>query len=348
MKGSAGGGRGLRARLAVGLAGLVALAGGVAGAAWTARAESPAAPAGLTREVRLRVGHIATANSLYQQDAEDFKRLVEQRSGGRIRVDVFCCGQLGRQRELVEQVQLGTLEMVVSSSEMVGIVPEFAVWDLPFLFDSREEIQRAVEGPFGAALFRYLEPKGMVGLGFWENGFRVMTNNQRPIRRPEDLRGLKMRVPPNPDRVRMFRLWGANAGPLDFSELFSALQTGVFDGQENPLAQIVSARLYEVQKFLSVTGHVYTPTYLVASRRWWERLEPAARQLLRETAVEVGRNSRQRGVQWDRDGLNVVQRAGVQVNKDVDKEAFRRLSGPLYDDFTSKYGRELLNLAQAH
>lgn len=326
---------------------LAAVAVWVAGSGVPVFAEGSGQAAAITREVHVRIGHIATTNSLYQQDAEDYKRLVEQRSGGRIRVDVYCCGQLGKQRELVEQVQLGTLEMVISSSEMVSIAPEFAIWDLPFLFDSREQIQRAAEGPFGAALFRFLEPRGMVGLAYWENGFRVMTNNVRPIRRPEDLRGLKIRVPPNPDRVRMFRLWGANAGPLDFSELFSALQTGVFDGQENPLAQIVSARLHEVQKYLSMTGHVYTPTYLVASKRWWDRLEPAARQLLRDVAVEVGRNSRNRGVQWDRDGLEVVRKAGVQVNDDVDKEAFRRLSGPLYDDFVNKYGRELLDLARA-
>ena len=334
--------------LGIGAAGLVAAAAvWVAGSGGPAFAQGAGQAAAITREVHVRIGHIATTNSLYQQDAEDYKRLVEQRSGGRIRVDVYCCGQLGRQRELVEQVRLGTLEMVIASSEMVSIVPEFAIWDLPFLFDNREQIQRAVEGPFGAALFRFLEPRGMVGLAYWENGFRVMTNNLRPIRRPDDLRRVKMRVPPNPDRVRMFRLWGANAGPLDFSELFSALQTGVFDGQENPMAQIISARLYEVQKYLSMTGHVYTPTYLVASKRWWDRLEPAARQLLRDVAIEVGRNSRNRGVQWDQDGLAVVRRAGVQVNDDVDKEAFRQLSGPLYDDFVDKYGRELLDMARA-
>lgn len=299
----------------------------------------------ITRELKIRVGHISANTSLMEADAQDFKKLVEARSNGKIKVDVFCCGQIGKQQEMVEQVQLGTLEMVVSSSEMVSVVPEFGVFDLPFLFKDRTTVQKAVEGKLGQALSKKLEAKGMAGLGYWENGYRVTTNNKRPIRTPDDLKGLKIRVPPNPDRIKMFQSWGANAGPLNFSELFSALQTGVFDGQENPLAQITSAKLYEVQKYLSVTGHVYTPTYLTASKTWFAGLEPAAQKLLTEAAVEVGRNSRERGAKLDDEGLKLVREKGVQVNDDVDKAAFQKLGQSLYDDFEKKYGKDLVDLA---
>ncbi len=143
----------------------------------------------------------------------------------------------------------------------------------------------------------------------------------------------------------MFNGWRANAAPLDFSELFSALQTGVFDGQENPLAQITSAKLYEVQKYLSFSGHVYTPTYLAASKSWLDGLEPAAQRLLRELAVQVGDASRDRGVKFDDEGERTVRQAGVEVNKDVDKDAFRRSGEALYADYTEKFGPRYIDLA---
>jgi tripartite ATP-independent transporter DctP family solute receptor len=212
-------------------------------------------------------------------------------------------------------------------------VPEFGVFDLPFFFKDRAAVKRAVDGPFGQELARLAEAKGLVILGYWENGFRQITNARRPIRVPDDLRGLKIRTPPNPDRVKMFNDWGANAAPLDFSELFSALQTGVFDGQENPMAQITSAKLYEVQKYLSFSGHVYTPTYLAASKTWIEGLEPGTQRILRELAVHVGDASRERGEKFDDEGERSVRQAGMEVNKDVDKEAFRRTAEALYSDY---------------
>lgn len=301
-------------------------------------------PATLSKEVSFRIGHTASATSLLEQDAQAYLKLIGQVGGGKLKGQSFPGSQLGKQQELVEQTQLGALEMVISSSEFVSVVPEFGVFDLPFAFKDRTEVKKAVEGALGKELSALAEKKGLVILGYWENGFRQITNNKRPIRVPDDLKGLKIRTPPNPDRVKMFNGWGANAAPLDFSELFSALQTGVFDGQENPMAQITSAKLYEAQKYLSFSGHVYTPTYLVASKSWFDGLEPEAQRALRDAAVATGDTSRAGGEEFDRKGEEQVKAAGVEVNKDVDKAAFQRTSTALYTDYTTKFGSKLVDL----
>ncbi len=279
-----------------------------------------------------------------ENDCQDFVKRVATVSGGKGQGKCYPSGQLGKQQEMVEQVQLGALEMVVSSSEFVSVVPEFGIWDLPFAFKDRQEVKKAVEGPLGDELTKLAAAKNLVILGYWENGFRHITNNKRPIKVPSDLNGLKIRTPPNPDRVKMFKNWGANAAPLDFGELFSALQTGVFDGQENPMAQITSAKLQEVQKYLSLSGHVYTPTYLAVSKSWYEKLEPSAQKLLKDIAVQAGDASRARGVQYDQDGVEIFKKAGGSVNDDVDKAAFQKTGQELYDDFIKKFGSNLLDL----
>lgn len=310
----------------------------------TAAAPTATAQPSITKAVTFRIGHVGTPTSLLEADAQDYAKRVADVSGGKVTGKSFPSGQLGKQQEMVEQVQLGALEMVISSSELVSVLPEFAIWDLPFAFKDRQEIKKAVTGALGDELTKIAAKKNLVILGFWENGFRQITNNKRPIRVPDDLKGLKMRTPPNPDRVKMFKLWGANAAPLDFSELFSALQTGVFDGQENPLAQITSAKLQEVQKYLSMSGHVYTPTYLIASKTWYDALEPAAQRMLKDVAVQVGDASRERGGGFDKDGIGIFTKAGGQVNDDVDKAAFQKSGQDLYDDYTKNFGTTLLDL----
>ncbi len=285
-----------------------------------------------------RIGHVGEAGSLMEQDSNDFAKLVGERSGGAIKIQVFGSSQLGKQEEMNQQVQLGALEMDVPSSDMVSVVGEFSIFDMPSIFKDRAQVKKAVEGPLGQDLTALAAKKNMVILGYWENGFRVMTDNKGPIKTPADLKGLKIRVPPSDVRVQMFKLWGANPGPLSFSEVFSALQTGVFDGQENPYAQITSAKFYEVQKYLSVTNHVYTPTYLAASPKWFNSLDDATKKLLTDTAKEVGDNSRARGAKMDEDGRKLVESKGMKVNTDVDTKAFKDAATPLFDSFKKKYG----------
>jgi tripartite ATP-independent transporter DctP family solute receptor len=301
-----------------------------------------AASAATYPALSFRIGHVSAHSSLIERDAQAYLIRVDQMTGGKASGQSFADSQLGKQQALVELVQIGSLEMVVSSSELVSAVPEFGVFDLPFAFADRAEVKQAVEGPLGQELARRASLKNLVVLGYWENGFRQITNNLRPIRTPHDLEGLKIRTPQNLDRVRMFQSWGAKAAPLDFSELFSALQAGVFDGEENPLAQIASAKLFEVQKYLSFTGHVYTPTYLIASKVWWDGLPLETQHVLREAAVATGDGSRMRGEEFDRLGETIIKEAGVEVNRDVDRAAFRRASVGLYDEFRKKFGPTLL------
>ncbi len=308
-----------------------------------AKAAAPAAPAAAApatkyKPMTVRIGHVGEAGSLMQLDAQDFAKRIADATGGAIKVEVFGSSQLGKQQELDQQVQLGSLEMAIPSSDMVSIVGEFSIFDMPSIFKDRAQVKAAVEGPMGKTLADLAAKKNMIVLGYWENGFRVMTDNKKPIHTPADLKGLKIRVPPNDVRVKMFKLWGANAGPLSFNELFSALQTGVFDGQENPYAQITSDKLYEVQKYLSVTNHVYTPTYLVASPKWFNSLDDATKKLLMDTAKVVGDDSRARGAKSDADGAKFVESKGMKVNTDVDTKAFKDAAAPLLTDFENKYG----------
>ena len=287
-----------------------------------------------------RIGHVGEAGSLMELDGQDFAKKVADRSGGAIKIQVFGSSQLGQQTELNQQVQLGALEMSIPSSDMVSVVGQFSIFDMPSIFKDRKQVKATVAGPLGKSLADLAAKKNMIILGYWENGFRVLTDNKGPIRTPADLKGLKIRVPPNDVRVQMFKLWGANPGPLNFSEVFSALQTGVFDGQENPYAQITSAKFYEVQKYLSETNHVYTPTYLAASPAWFNKLDDATKKLLLDTAKEVGDASRARGAKADEEGRTLVKSKGVQVNTDVDTKAFRDAAQPLFADFEKKYGAE--------
>lgn len=309
-----------------------------AAAAPTKAPAAAAAPATQYKPMTARIGHVGEAGSLMEQDSNDFAKLVGERSGGAIKIQVFGSSQLGKQEEMNQQVQLGALEMDVPSSDMVSVVGEFSIFDMPSIFKDRAQVKKAVEGPLGQDLTALAAKKNMVILGYWENGFRVMTDNKGPIKTPADLKGLKIRVPPSDVRVQMFKLWGANPGPLSFSEVFSALQTGVFDGQENPYAQITSAKFYEVQKYLSVTNHVYTPTYLAASPKWFNSLDDATKKLLTDTAKEVGDNSRARGAKMDEDGRKLVESKGMKVNTDVDTKAFKDAATPLFDSFKKKYG----------
>jgi tripartite ATP-independent transporter DctP family solute receptor len=196
-------------------------------------------------------------------------------------------------------------------------------------------------------LFSGLPEKGMRLLGMWENGFRVITNNIRPIVKPDDLKGIKLRVPGGVWRVKMFKAYGANPTPLAYSEVFAALQAGVMDGQENPFAQIYGGKFYEVQKYLSLSDHVYTPSYAVISERFWKTLPPDVQQTLAKIAVEVGDFGRKEGARMDKDLMEKMQKS-LKVNE-VDKEAFVKASKPIYDDFTKevKGGKELVDRTMA-
>lgn len=233
---------------------------------------------------------------------------------------------------MVQKLKLGTIDMVLPSTVMSSEVDLFGIFEMPYIVKDREHMKRIEKEIFWPKLEPAAEKKGLTILAVWENGYRHITNNKRPIVKPEDLHGIKLRTPKGKWRVKMFQEYGANPSPMSFSELFSALQTGVMDGQENPLTQIYSAKLQEVQKYLSLSAHVYTPAYLTVGTKKYAKLPENVRKILEETARENQAYVYEQAAKADEELLGKLKDAGMQVNE-VDKDAFIAASKPIYEEF---------------
>ena len=294
----------------------------------------------------IRLGHIGYPDSPYDLGARKFKELLEERFPGRVEVRVFGSAQLGEDKEMLEGLRLGTLEMHVPSSVLHSVEPMFGLFDLPFLIEDRAQIERIAEGPLGERLREALRDDDLVLLGLWENGFRMITNNLRPVRRPEDLKGIKLRTPKDPERMKMFAAFGANPTSMSYGEVFSALKQGVIDGQENPLSQIVPGRFYEAQRYLSLSKHVYSPAYPVMSRRYFEALDQDLRIAILETAKEVGRFHRELGEREDKKFLELLEER-MEVTE-IDRAAFTAAAAPLYREFEEKFGAEMVATVRSY
>ena len=240
----------------------------------------------LAEEIELKFGHVGAPGSLFQISVDEFAKKANEKLAGKAKVSTFGSSQLGKDKELMQKLKLGTVDFSLPSSVMSSVSDEFALFEMPYLVKDREHMGKIEDEIFWAKLAPAAEDKGYKILAVWENGFRHITNNDGPIDKPEDLKGLKLRTPKGAWRVKMFKSYGANPTPMSFSEVFTALQTGVIDGQENPFAQIYSAKFQEVQDYLSLTGHVYTPAYVVVGKEKWESLPEDVRQILEETAKE--------------------------------------------------------------
>ncbi len=305
-----------------------------------------APPAGAATVIRM--GDVGYPDSLLALQTDEFAKRVNEALKGRVEVKVFHASQLGSDEEMLKGIKVGVLEMFQPSTVMSTVDPGFGVFEMPYLFKDRAQVKRVAEDPqIQKLLFGSLPEKGLRILGMWENGYRVITNNVRPIVKPEDLKGIKLRVPGGVWRVKMFKAYGANPTPMAYSDVFAALQAGVMDGQENPFAQIYGGKFYEVQKYLSLTDHVYTPSYAVISERFWKTLPPDVQQVLAKIAVEVGDYGRKEGARMDTDLEGKMQKY-LKVNE-VDKEAFVEASKPIYEEFTKevKGGKELVDRIMA-
>ena len=289
-----------------------------------------AAPA--LAQMELKFGHVGAPGSLFAASAEKFAEIANEKLGDQATVVVFGSSQLGNDRELLQKLKLGTVDFALPSSVMSSVVDEFGLFEMPYLVQSREHMQAIEEAVFWPELAPKVEEQGYKVLAVWENGFRHITNNIRPINVPEDLDGIKLRTPRGEWRVKMFQTYGANPTPMAFSEVFTALQTGTIDGQENPYAQIASAKFQEVQDYLSITGHVYTPAYVLVGKGKFEGLPEEVQQALTEAARETQAFVYETAAQLEEDLLGVIQEAGVQVNE-ADKAAFIAASAPIYEEF---------------
>ncbi|MDD0838286.1 TRAP transporter substrate-binding protein [Curvibacter sp. HBC61] len=233
----------------------------------------------------IRFGYGLNEQSNQGRAAKVFAEAVEKASGGKMKVRAIGAAALGPDTQMQQALIGGAQEMMVgSTATLVGITAEMALWDTPFLFNNTREADAVLDGPVGQKVLDKLQEKGLVGLVYWENGFRNLTNSKRPVGKLEDLNGIKLRVMQNNVFLESFKTLGANAVPLPFSELFSAMETNTVDGQENPYNTILSSKFYEVQKYLSVTNHVYSPWVLLVSKKWWDGLSAAEKKVLQDAA----------------------------------------------------------------
>ena len=219
-------------------------------------------------QTEIKLGHVGEPGSLFQKSADEVAKRANAKLAGKAKVIVYGSSQLGGDKEMIQKLKLGTLDMALPSTVMSSEVDIAGLFEMPYIVKDRAHMGRIEKEIFWPTIEPAIEKKGLTVLALWENGFRQITNNKRPIKAPGDLAGIKLRVPEGKWRVKMFQTYGANPSPMKFSELFTALQTGVMDGEENPLTQIYSAKLQEVQKYLSMSDHVYTPAYLVAGSMW--------------------------------------------------------------------------------
>jgi tripartite ATP-independent transporter DctP family solute receptor len=299
-------------------------------------------------QVTLRLGHVGFPGSLFAITADEFAKRVNTELKGKVEVKVFHSSQLGGDEQMMRGIKVGAPEMFLPSTVMSSADEKFGVFEMPYLIVSRAQMKKAAENPqLQKQLFDGLPAKGMRVLGVWENGFRHITNNVRPIVKPDDLKGIKLRVPGGVWRVKMFKAYGGNPSPMPLAEVYSALQSGVMDGQENPFPQIASAKFQEVQKFLSLSGHVYTPGYLVIGEDVYKRLPPDVQTAFGKIARDVGDFARSEGERLDKELMATL--APPMKANEVDKNAFIKASASIYEEFGKEVagGSELVKLIQS-
>jgi len=296
----------------------------------------------------LTFGHVGEPGSLFALSAEDFARRANGRLPEGWEVVVYGSSQLGGDELLLQKIKLGTVDFALPSTVMSSQIGAFGLFEMPYLVQDREHMRAIEEDVVWPDLAPLAEEAGYRMVAVWENGFRHVTNQLRPIEVPADLRGVKLRTPRGVWRVRLFQALGANPTPMALSEVFIGLQTGVIDGQENPLAQIWASKLYEVQEFLSLTAHVYTPAYVVVSPRRWDALPEDVRGVLEEEARATRAFVHETAARLDEELLGRIGAAGIAVNE-PDREAFVAASRAIYDEFASTVdgGSELVQRATA-
>lgn len=293
-------------------------------------------------DINIKFGHVGGPGSLFEKSANEFARLANERLDGQAKVSVYGSSQLGSDSQMLNKLKLGTMDLALPSSIMSSVAPEFSLFEMPYLIEDRDHMRRVRDDFLRDTLYEAAEGKNYKLIGIWENGFRQITNNVRPINVPSDLDGIKLRTPSGVWRVEMFESYGASPAPMALSEAFVALQTGAMDGQENPLIQIYSQRFQEVQDYLSLSNHVYTPAYVLAGASW-SRLPEEVRQVLVETAEEVEEYALEQGAKLDDSLLAKFEEAGMEINK-VDTKAFVDGSAKIYKKFGNEVegGKEML------
>lgn len=309
---------------------------------------TPAAPADKpaesTETYTIKLGHTGVVDHYYQEGSEEFARLINEKTNGRVTVEVYPSDQLGNQRSSVEGCQIGTQDMVLTSSMILANFDEsIGVFDLPFLFPDRKAAYAAMDGEVAKDIEKKFEDKGLIILGWWENGFRHITTADTVVNTPEDLKGLKIRTPESAVYIDTFTALGAAPTPMAFGELFSALQLKTVDGQENPAGHVITQRFYEVQNNISLTGHFYTPEPLVMSKIVYDKMPADIQQALREAGKEAGEFERQRSEALEQEYLAQIKETGMVItNPDI--PAFQEAVKPVLEKYKDVYGDSLAKI----
>ena len=283
-------------------------------------------------QLELKFGHVGEPGSLFDVSATEFAKRANAKLAGKATIVVYGSSQLGGDKEMLQKLKLGTLDFALPSTVMSSEADLFGLFEMPYLVKDRGHMAKIEKAIFWSKLEPAAEAKGLKMLAVWENGYRHITNSKHPIVKPEDLKGIKLRIPEGKWRLRMFQAYGSNPSPMKLSEVFTALSTGVMDGQENPLTQIWSQKFQEVQKYLSLTGHVYTPAFVAVGAKRWASLPADVRKIIEDTAKETQAFVYERAKKDDDELVGKFTAAGVKVNQ-ADKDAFIAASKGIYDEF---------------
>ncbi|MDM0014908.1 TRAP transporter substrate-binding protein [Variovorax sp. J22P168] len=299
-----------------------------------------ALPGAAMAQTVLKVGYVLPTTSHYGYAVSVLKVEVAKRTDGRYRLEEFPSGQLGGEREMVEGVQLGTLDLVLTSTgPITNFVPDVGILDIPFLFTDGAHAHRVLDGKIGQDLLAKFPSRGLIGLSWADQSFRHLTNSKRPVNTPEDAKGLKVRTMENPVHILAFKTLGANPTPMSFPEVFGALQQGTIDGQEQAIPGSASTKMSQVQKHLSLTGHFFSPAVFIMSPKAFNALSPADKQNFLDAAKAASMSLREYMKEADAKGVEQMKKEGMQVVYDIDKQKFQAALKPAYDEYAKKYGQ---------
>jgi tripartite ATP-independent transporter DctP family solute receptor len=298
----------------------------------------------LAQSVRLRMAHSGAEAETQHAAALEFARQVKARTNGQVEVQVYPASTLGNDNTAIAGVRGGTIDLCTSGTPYyTGMVGRMNVLDLPYIFTSAEHAYRVLDGSIGRGLLDELEGHGLKGLAYWEVGFRSLTNSRRSVRTPEDIKGLKVRTTPNPAHLKAFQIFGASPTPMPIAEVFSALENKAVDGQENPVGIVRGAKLYEVQKYMSMTRHAYTAMPVVMNKAKFAALPAAHQQALVDAALAAGGFQRELIRKNEAGDIAFLRANGVQVEENINPEPFRKLvAEPIKQMFAEKHGAQLV------
>ncbi|SUT94924.1 TRAP transporter substrate-binding protein [Actinobacillus lignieresii] len=300
-------------------------------------------------EISLRFGYEAPRSDSQHVAAKKFDDLLKDKTKGEIKLKLFPDSTLGNAQTMISGVRGGTIDIEMSGSpNFTGLEPKLNVIDIPFIFKDREHVYKVLDGEIGQGLLQDLEKQGLKGLAFWDVGFRAFSNSKHAVNKPEDIKGLKVRTNQNPMYIKAFSLLGGNPVPMPLSELYTALETRAVDAQEHPIGIFWSAKLYEVQKHLSLTNHGYTPLIVVMNKAKFDGLTPELQKAVLDAAKEAGQFQRDLNVKNEKDIIEKLRKAGVEVIEKVDNAPFKAaIEAEVRKDFIEKHGKELVEKVDA-